>query len=109
MSKYEIVKIDDVEVALDLSIFQKTEEFWFNATDVAKVFGKEVRDWLKYDDTHNFFEALLRAYPHTFVNSKCDLQSPLEDPRNRYSYLVKTTRGRYGGTLLHRLHFFNLD
>ena len=106
MARYEVVKIDKVEVSLDLSMFRKTEEFWFNATDIAKVFGKEVKDWIKYEDTREFFEALLKKYPYLLKNSKCDSQSLLRDPENRYSYLVKTTKGRYGGTLLHRLCAF---
>ena len=106
MSKYEIVKIENVEVTLDLSIFHKTEELWFNATEIAKAFGKEVKDWLKYDETRDFFESLIRQYPYLLLNSKGDSQSLLRDPENRYSYIVKATRGRFGGTLLHKLCAF---
>ena len=106
MSKYQIIKIENIEVALDLSIFQKTEELWFNATDVARAFGKEVRSWVRHQDTKDFFEALIRAYPHMLKNFKGVPEAPLELDLDRYSYIVKVTKGRYGGTLLHRLCAF---
>jgi len=106
MKKYEVIKIDDVEVSLDLSMFHKTEELWFNATDVAKHFGKEAKEWLKRDEAKGFFEALIRAYPYLLKNSNRASDDHLELQKNRYSYIVKTTRGRYGGTLLHRLCAF---
>ena len=35
-SKYEIVNVKDVKVTVDVSLLQKTDELFFNATEIAK-------------------------------------------------------------------------
>jgi len=94
MSKYEIVKIDNVEVTLDLSLFYKSEELYFNATEVARAFGKDVREWFKSQETNDYLKAVLNEYQ--FLNDGISHQ--LE-----FGKLVKTSRGRYGGTYLHNI------
>lgn len=62
MSKYEIVLIDNIEVSLDLSMFSKTEELYFNATDISKSFGKDIREWFKNNETIEYLNAVLKEY-----------------------------------------------
>ena len=94
MSKYEIVKIDEVEVTLDLSLFQKSEELYFNATEIAKYFGKDVREWPKSTETQEYLKAILEEYP-SLIDGKT--------PQLEFGKLIKTSRGRYGGTYLHNI------
>lgn len=60
-----------------------TEEAWFNATLVADKYGKRVADWLENSETQNYIAALAEI-----------LKVPKEA-------LLKTRRGRYGGTWMH--------
>lgn len=60
-----------------------TEEAWFNATAVAEKYGKRVADWLENRDTQEYMEALAEI-----------LNVPKEA-------LLKSKRGRYGGTWMH--------
>jgi len=58
-----------------------TDEAWFNATAVAKRFGKLPNEWLRLPETSRYLAGLERKYgkiPH-----------------------LKTTRGRGGGTWMH--------
>lgn len=60
-----------------------TEDAWFNATEVADKHGKRVADWLENSETQNYLSALAEI-----------LKVPKEA-------LLKTRRGRYGGTWMH--------
>lgn len=60
-----------------------TEDAWFNATEVADKHGKRVADWLGNSETQNYLSALSEV-----------LKVPKEA-------LLKTRRGRYGGTWMH--------
>lgn len=83
--KYEIVAVNNIEVMADVSMLQKSDELFFNATLIAAQFTKKPGDWLKTEQA--------QAY--------CDLISqreniPIED-------LVRTTQGgKYKGTWLHK-------
>ncbi len=57
---------------------------WINATDVAKRFGKKPVEWLRLPDTVKYTDALAR---HLNVGES--------------HLLVKTSKGRAGGTWLH--------
>lgn len=94
MNKYEIVKINDVEVTLDLSLFYKTEELYFNATEVAKAFGKDVREWTKSQEVKDYLMAILEEYPSLNEGNS---------PQLEFGKLIKSSRGRYGGTYLHNI------
>jgi len=94
MSKYEIINIDDVEVTLDLSLFQKSEELYFNATEIAKCFGKDVREWTKSQEVKDYLKAILEEYP-ILIEGKT--------PQLEFGKLIKTSKGRYGGTYLHNI------
>jgi hypothetical protein len=60
-----------------------TEDAWFNATEVADKYGKRVADWLENSETQRYFSALSEI-----------LNVPKEA-------LLKTKRGRNGGTWMH--------
>ena len=60
-----------------------TDDAWFNATAVADKHGKRVADWLANSETQNYILALAEI-----------LNVPKEA-------LLKTKRGRYGGTWMH--------
>jgi len=87
-TKYEVVEIDKKEITVDVSLLRKTEEMFFNATQIAKPFGKLVKDFLKTNPTQEYIEVLLR------YNGK------------KYEDLVKVKKGHYGGTYLHHSLLF---
>lgn len=83
--KYEIVSLNNVEVMADVSMLQKTDDLFFNATLIAAQFGKKPGDWLKTDQA--------QAY--------CNLISQRENIH--FENLVRTTQGgKYKGTWLHK-------
>lgn len=60
-----------------------TEDAWFNATEVADKYGRRVADWLENSETQDYISALAEI---------------LKVPKLA---LLKTRRGRYGGTWMH--------
>lgn len=85
-TKYEIIEIDHAEITVDVSLLSRTEEMFFNATQMAKPFGKAPKDFWKQSQNQEYLEALI-------VLSK--------DNKNRDDF-VRTTRGKYGGTYFHK-------
>jgi len=85
-SKYEIIEINGSEIAVDISMLTKTGEMFFNATDMAKMFDKTPKDFLKINPTKEYMEVIFKE----------DL-----NPIKNYDDLVKIKRGKYGGTWLH--------
>ena len=63
-----------------------TNDAWFNATKVAKNFGKLPNDWLRLDSTKEYIEKLEEILIR-------------ENPafRKEENSLQKTTKGKYGG------------
>jgi hypothetical protein len=57
-AKYEIIEIDNIEVQVDLSMFQKSEELFFNATAIAKQCGKKPSDFWKNSQNREYLNAL---------------------------------------------------
>lgn len=85
--KYEIVSVKGVEITVDVSLLGKTEELYFNATEIAKQFNKKSDDFLRLQSTKAYIEEILKE-------SGIGI-SRLED-------LVKIVRGgKYQGTWLH--------
>ena len=60
-------------------------EAWFNATEIAAMFGKSVNDWLNLKETQDYINRL-NARSNTSQNG----------------IWIKTKRGNNGGTWLHR-------
>lgn len=74
----DLVKAEYHDIAVTF-----TEDAWFNATAVADKHGKRVADWLGNSETQNYISALAEI-----------LNVPKEA-------LLKTRRGRYGGSWMH--------
>jgi len=85
-TKYEIIEIDQTEITVDVSLLTKTEELWFNATQIAKNFGKRVQHFLNNDYTQEYIEEILKDGNPAFKH---------------ISDLVQIKKGKYGGTWLH--------
>lgn len=86
-SKYEIIEVNQAEITVDVSLLSKTEEMFFNATEMAKPFGKEVRHFIALESTKEYMEEIFKARDSTVLKQKD---------------LIRTTRGKYGGTWLHK-------
>lgn len=83
--KYEIVGVNNIEVMADVSMLKKTDELFFNATLIAKQFGKKPNEWLDSKQGSEYIEVILKAENFHFEN------------------LVRTTQGgKYKGTWLHK-------
>lgn len=85
-TKYEIIEVNQAEIAVDVSILSKTEEMFFNATDMAKLFGKRVKDFLRLETTKEYIDAIFKGE---------------DSPLKNFDDLVKIKKGKYGGTFLH--------
>jgi len=86
--KYEVFAVNNIEITVDVSLLLKSEELYFNATDIAKQFGKKPDDFLRLQSTKEYIEEIIND-PY-FGNSRS------ED-------LVRITNGgRYKGTWLHQ-------
>ena len=91
-SKYEIIDIDNKGISVDVSKLRKTEDMFFNATDIAKQFDKRPNDFLNLDQTKEYINLLLSSL-NTISNG---------NTKATYDDLVFTKRGnKYGGTWLH--------
>jgi len=59
-SKYEIIEIHQCEITVDVSLLAKSGELFFNATDIAKKFDKQVKDFLKTNPTQEYIASILK-------------------------------------------------
>lgn len=84
--KYEVIKVDQAEITVDVSLLSKTEEMLFNATQMAKPFSKTPKDFLKIGPTKEYIEEIFKE----------DL-----NPIKTIDDLVRIKRGKYGGTWFH--------
>ncbi len=86
--KYEIISVNNVDVTVDVSMLVKSEELYFNATDMAKQFGKRVQHFLDLAST--------KEYINEILNESGSRDSGFEN-------LVKVTQGgKHQGTWLHQ-------
>jgi hypothetical protein len=85
-TKYEIVEINQTEITVDVSLLFKTEEMFFNATEMAKAFNKDVREFLRSEPVNEYIRVVL--------NEGISHIKKRED-------LIRTKKGRNGGTFLH--------
>ena len=58
-TKYEIIEVNGAEFTVDVSLLQKTEDMFFNATEIAKQFGKEPYDFLKTGPTKEYIAVII--------------------------------------------------
>ena len=83
--KYEIVAVNNIEVMADVSMLQKTDELFFNATLIAKQFGKKPIEWIDSKQGSEYIAVIL------------------EVENFHYENLVRTVQGgKYQGTWLHK-------
>lgn len=85
-TKYEIIEVEQTEITVDVSLLSKTEEMFFNATQMAKPFGKSPKDFLKTGPTKDYIDEIFKE----------DL-----NPIKNIDDLVRVKRGKYGGTWFH--------
>jgi len=83
--KYEVIDINGFDITVDVSLLIKTEELFFNATEMAKPFGKRPDDFWKQEQNKEYLEALITLS---------------EGNKNREDF-VQTKRGKFGGTYFH--------
>jgi len=79
-TNYEIVTINDTEVTVDVSLISKTEEMFFNATDMARPFGKEVKFFLRLESTKEYMQEIFKGEDSTCL---------------KYEDVVRIKRGDY--------------
>lgn len=82
-NKYEVAQLGAVSLPVDVSQIGMGDIF-FNATEVAKSFGKSPKDWLRNQDTVDYMKALSQEENYPFEN-----------------YTRVTQGGKYKGTWLH--------
>ncbi len=85
-TKFEVVEIEDARITVDVSMIS-AEELWFNATEIAKPFGKMPKDFLKTEPTREYIEEIFKED---------------SNPIKKLEDLVRVKKGKYGGTWLHR-------
>jgi hypothetical protein len=61
MSKFEIITIEDKNVTFDISKLVSSETVMFNATEIAKQFGKKPETWIRTAETQEYIDALSRC------------------------------------------------
>ena len=66
--KYEIVAVNNIEVMADVSLLQKTDELFFNATTIAAQFGKKPSDWLKTEQAQAYCNLISRREDIPYEN-----------------------------------------
>lgn len=85
---FEIAKLDVVDVTVDVSFISKTGDMLFNATEIAKPFGKLPKDFLRLTATQEYIAEILA-------------ESGKENPP--FQELVRTIKGgKHQGTWLHK-------
>ena len=94
-TKYEIIEVNQAEITVDVSLLLKSEEMFFNATQMAKPFEKTPKNFLKLDSTKEYIEALLSLNANN-ESFKGYSESPL-----KHENLVHIKKGKYGGTWFH--------
>lgn len=93
------------------------EDGWFNATDAAKHFGKDVRKWLRLKSTEEYIKELCEiheensnvpnpAHLEQAENNGLSIRADLPQLKTRTrkpgkSRFVKVRQGQHGGTWLH--------
>lgn len=70
-------------------------EAWFNATEIAAMFGKQVYEWLRLPETERYIAALCEREEEKQANSNTGKS------RITKSRFIRSKRGNNGGTWLH--------
>ena len=99
-SKFLKLESDTGEMLIDIKQLLSepvgSENAYFNATEVCKMFNKRVDNFLRLSETCLYIEKM-----EQFINTS-DVRD-LYEPKKAYLKMVKTIRGRYnGGTYFHK-------
>ena len=84
--KYEVIRVGKAIITVDVSPLNKNNGMFINGTDIAKPFGKKVKDFLKTGPTKEYIEEIFKED---------------SNPLKKYEDLVRIKKGKYGGTFLH--------
>lgn len=92
----ETTTANNTPMTIDVSLLAKTEGSYFNATKMAKHFGKRPNDWLSLPDTKAYIDAWIEV-------RLSDQDAPSGgDKKLAYEQMVRTkTGGKNQGTWLH--------
>ena len=85
-SKCEIVTIGKVVMAVDVALINTEYNLFFNATDMAKPFGKRPDDFWKQSQNKDYLHALITLSGGNYTKDS----------------FITTKRGKYGGTYFHK-------
>lgn len=85
----KLLKLDYQGMAIHAS-----REAWFNATEIAALFGKQPHEWLRLPETEQYIAALCKREAQKQADSNTGLS------RITKAHFVKTKRGNNGGTWL---------
>lgn len=89
---YEVVSLSAHSITVDVSALAN-ESLFFNATEMAKPFGKRPINWLESERTQEYITEILK------VRNSDHLKVGLSHLKD--SDLIVTKKGKYGGTWLH--------
>ncbi|WP_024334625.1 KilA-N domain-containing protein [Desulfotignum balticum] len=84
-TKYEIIQVNQAEIIVDVSLLSKTEELFFNATQMAKPFGRRPDDFWKQSQNQEYLDALITLSQGNYTKEN----------------FIHTKRGKFGGTYFH--------
>ncbi len=82
MKKYEFTTVQGKDIVIDISQLFREEVLYVNATKLAKEFGKRLDHYWNSLETKEYYDVL-----NTHNNGELEL--------------VKTSKGKYGGTYIH--------
>lgn len=85
-AKYEIVNVGKAIFPADVSLLKENDEISFNATDMAKPFGKRPDDFWKQSQNKEYLDALIT----------------LSEGNYKKDTFISTKRGKCGGTYFHK-------
>ena len=85
-----IIKLDYTDRAISA-----TRQAWFNATEIAAMFGKQPYEWLRLPETERYIQALCKREAEKQADSNTGKS------RITKSRFIKAKRGNAGGTWLH--------
>jgi len=83
-TKYEIIEVNKKEVMVDVSMLIKSDDMFFNATKIAKQYGKQPGDFWKQQQNIEYLEVLIALS---------------QGNKNDFLYSKK---GKYGGSWFHK-------
>ncbi len=88
--KCEMVTVSDVSVQVDISNLVKSEEIYFNVSNIAKKSGKKAGDFLRLDSTKEYIDQLKIEFLEAGY------------PASRIEFVRKIRGGKHQGTWLHQ-------